>query len=362
MKREQLLEQNLKKWAAISGLGFALLGENDQMVLSAGDPQLPSKPTLEAFRNEAAGTLYADGCSLFPILDGKEPLYVLAVSGPEDTTSLIGALAVCQVESLLEATSVRTDRHQFLLDLLHGNIMGKDLIQQARHFHLPADTPRILLLIETSQEQDPGIHSIIRTVLGSRTRDHLVPLADNTCAVLREMDAKSSLEEIDTLCHMLVGALNTEAMVKARVSYSNPFAELSLASRAYTEAESALEIGRIFTAERHVSGYARLGIGRLIYQLPKNICEIFIDEILQAESLDSLDEETLNIIRTFFDNNLNLSETSRQLYVHRNTLVYRFEKLEKKYGLDIRSFEDALLFKLAMLVSNYLFYLRQSEK
>ena len=112
-----------------------------------------------------------------------------------------------------------------------------------------------------------------------------------------------------------------------------------------------LRLGKIFYAERNVFGYRTLGIGRLIYQLPVSICEMFIEEIFGDESLDSIDGETLAIIRTFFENNLNLSETSRQLYVHRNTLVYRFEKIQKKFGLDLRTFEDAMTFKLAMLVS-----------
>lgn len=103
-------------------------------------------------------------------------------------------------------------------------------------------------------------------------------------------------------------------------------------------------------------GYRKLGIGRLIYQLPEEVCEMFIEEIFDGESLDAIDGETLRIIRTFFENNLNLSETSRQLYVHRNTLVYRFEKIQKRFGLDLRSFEDALTFKIAMLVSGYLRY------
>lgn len=148
--------------------------------------------------------------------------------------------------------------------------------------------------------------------------------------------------------------LGAEAMTQAWVAYSNTADDLRELSSAYKEARTALEIGKIFYAERAVFGYRTLGIGRLIYQLPVSICEMFIEEIFGDESLDSIDGETLAIIRTFFENNLNLSETSRQLYVHRNTLVYRFEKIQKKFGLDLRTFEDAMTFKLAMLVAGYL--------
>ena len=148
----------------------------------------------------------------------------------------------------------------------------------------------------------------------------------------------------------------TEAMTSAWVAYSNLAEDISRLPDAYKEAHTALEVGKIFYADKNVFGYNQLGIGRLIYQLPISICEMFIDEIFKEETLDSIDEETLITIRTFFENNLNLSETSRQLYVHRNTLVYRFEKLQRKFGLDIRAFEDALTFKLAMMVVDYIKY------
>ena len=162
--------------------------------------------------------------------------------------------------------------------------------------------------------------------------------------------------DLDDIAHMLVDMLNTEAMTSAWVSYSNIADDLKQLPDAYKEARTALEVGKIFYTGKNVFGYNRLGIGRLIYQLPVEICEMFIDEFFKEETLDSIDDETLATIRTFFENNLNLSETSRQLYVHRNTLVYRFEKLQKKFGLDIRTFEDALTFKLAMMVVNYIKY------
>ena len=156
-------------------------------------------------------------------------------------------------------------------------------------------------------------------------------------------------------CPEAIAAM-TEAMTSAWVSYSNIADDLKQLPDAYKEARTALEVGKIFYTGKNVFGYNRLGIGRLIYQLPVEICEMFIDEFFKEETLDSIDDETLTTIRTFFENNLNLSETSRQLYVHRNTLVYRFEKLQKKFGLDIRTFEDALTFKLAMMVVNYIKY------
>ena len=161
---------------------------------------------------------------------------------------------------------------------------------------------------------------------------------------------------------MLVDMLNTEAMTSAWVSYSNVADDIMQLSDAYKEARTALEVGKIFYADKNVFGYNRLGIGRLIYQLPTQVCDMFVGEIFGEESLDSIDDETLNIIRTFFENNLNLSETSRQLYVHRNTLVYRFEKLQKRFGLDIRYHHGKLKGQRIFEGTDYITYSRNHGK
>jgi carbohydrate diacid regulator len=172
--------------------------------------------------------------------------------------------------------------------------------------------------------------------------------------VLDERDDYDSLEKI---AHTIVDMMNMEAMLNVRVAYGTIVNELKEVSKSYKEAKMALDVGKIFYAEKKVTAYNTLGIGRLIYQLPVNLCRIFIDEIFGSETPLELDEETLTTINKFFENNLNVSETSRQLFVHRNTLVYRIEKLEKSTGLDIRRFDDALTFKIALMVLNYMKYL-----
>ena len=194
----------------------------------------------------------------------------------------------------------------------------------------------------------------MRNVFVNRGRDYVSALDEAVSVVVHELKDNEDMEDIDSISGLLIDVLNTEVMTKAWVSYGNICEDITKLHYGYTEAMTAMEIGRIFYADRHVFGYSRLGIGRLIYQLPVETCEMFIEEIFGEERLDTLDEESMNIVRTFFENNLNLSETSRKLYVHRNTLVYRLEKIQKKYGLDIRMFEDALTFKLAMLVTDYI--------
>ena len=156
---------------------------------------------------------------------------------------------------------------------------------------------------------------------------------------------------------MIVDMMNAEAMMNVRVAYGTIVQELKDVSKSYKEASLALDVGKIFYVEKKVNAYSNLGIGRLIYQLPVNLCRIFIDEIFGDADPAEFDEEILTTVNKFFENNLNVSETSRQLFVHRNTLVYRIEKLQKSTGLDVRTFDDALTFKIAMMVVNYMKYL-----
>ena len=211
--------------------------------------------------------------------------------------------------------------------------------------------------METKQSKDENALATIRNIFAAKTRDFITAIDDSGIIILRELQPSEDYSDLDDIAHMLVDMLNTEAMTSAWVSYSNIADDLKQLPDAYKgKRELPWKWARFSYTGKNVFGYNRLGIGRLIYQLPVEICEMFIDEFFKEETLDSIDDETLTTIRTFFENNLNLSETSRQLYVHRNTLVYRFEKLQKKFGLDIRTFEDALTFKLAMMVVNYIKY------
>lgn len=247
-------------------------------------------------------------------------------------------------------------------NLLLGRYSQVEAFNKAARLHIAPSVRRAVFLVETKQHKDENALATIRNIFSARTRDFITALDDSGIIVVRELQSTESYEELNGIACMLVDMLNTEAMTSAWVSYSNVADDIMQLSDAYKEARTALEVGKIFYADKNVFGYNRLGIGRLIYQLPTQVCDMFVGEIFGEESLDSIDDETLNIIRTFFENNLNLSETSRQLYVHRNTLVYRFEKLQKRFGLDIRTFEDALAFKLAMMVSDYITYSRNHGK
>lgn len=356
MKIQQTIQKSLDDWNRISGLDFCILDENDQIYISTGDRRLPSSEKLAQFREDPALCISNHSCSLYKLNNAPQSNMLLIVWGSGEQASTIGELAVCQVESLLTAYTEKTDKNSFMQNLLLNRYSQVEAFNKAARLHITPTARRAVFLVETKQHKDENALATIRNIFSARTRDFITALDDSGIIVVRELQNTESYEELDSIACMLVDMLNTEAMTSAWVSYSNVADDIMELSDAYKEARTALEVGKIFYADKNVFGYNRLGIGRLIYQLPTQVCNMFVGEIFGEESLESIDDETLNIIRTFFENNLNLSETSRQLYVHRNTLVYRFEKLQKRFGLDIRTFEDALAFKLAMMVFDYITY------
>lgn len=362
MKIQQTLQKCLDDWSRISGLDFCILDENDQIYSSTSDRKLPSAEKLSQFREDTALCISNRSCSLYKLVNTSQSDMLLVVWGSCEQASIIGELAVCQVESLLNAYVEKTDKNSFMQNLLLNRYSQVEAFNKAARLHITPSARRAVFLVETKQHKDESALATIRNIFSARTRDFITALDDSGIIVVRELQSTESYDELEGIACMLVDMLNTEAMTSAWVSYSNVADDIMQLSDAYKEARTALEVGKIFYADKNVFGYNRLGIGRLIYQLPTQVCDMFVGEIFGEESLESIDDETLNIIRTFFENNLNLSETSRQLYVHRNTLVYRFEKLQKRFGLDIRTFEDALAFKLAMMVSDYITYSKNHGK
>ena len=201
----------------------------------------------------------------------------------------------------------------------------------------------------------------MKGMFSSQAGDYITAVDESSVILIKALEPNATHENLMDIANTIVGMMNTEAMMNVRVSFGTIVPELKDVSKSYKEAKMALDVGKIFYAERNVAAYSTLGIGRLIYQLPVNLCKIFIDEIFGENVPNDLDEETLTTINKFFENNLNVSETSRQLFVHRNTLVYRIEKIQKSTGLDLRNFDDALTFKIALMVVNYMKYLDSTE-
>ena len=176
----------------------------------------------------------------------------------------------------------------------------------------------------------------------------------NNIALIKELKEVVSSEELENTAQSILDTINAETMLTVLIGLSSPANNIDELNNSYKEAQTALEVGKVFDEEKYILNYDNLGIGRLIYQLPIKLCELFLQEVFKKGDLTALDDETILTINKFFGNDLNVSETSRQLFVHRNTLVYRLEKIYKLTGLDLRKFDQAIVFKVAMMVHKYL--------
>ena len=232
-----------------------------------------------------------------------------------------------------------------------------DVYNRAKKLHVEVAVPRVVLLVEADKEKDSTIAELLRGMFSSQSGDFVTAVDENNVILIKSLEPEEGYEEIHQVAQSIVDTISAEAMTNVRVSYGTIVQELKDVSKSYKEAMMAIDVGKIFYAEKRVNSYATLGIGRLIYQLPTNLCKIFMEEIFGDTDPGSLDDEIVSTAYKFFENNLNVSETSRQLFIHRNTLVYRIEKLQKATGLDVRTFDDALTFKIAMMVYDYMCYL-----
>ena len=220
---------------------------------------------------------------------------------------------------------------------------------------------RVVFLIETKHEKDGNALETVRSLFAAKTKDFITAVDEKNIILVKEVKPMEDYDDLEKTANMILDMLNTEAMTKVHVSFGTIVGDIKEVSRSYKEAKMALDVGKIFYSGKNVVAYSNLGIGRLIYQLPLPLCRMFIREVFESKSPDDFDEETLATINKFFENSLNVSETSRQLYIHRNTLVYRLDKLQKSTGLDLRVFEDAITFKIALMVVKYMKYMENQD-
>ena len=270
-------------------------------------------------------------------------------------------MAAFQIQNLLVAYKERFDKDNFIKNLLLDNLLLVDIYNRSKKLYIDVDARRCVCIIETKNEKDSVALETVRTLFSGNKKDFITAVDEKSIILVKELEEKQGYEDIEKIARTIVDMLNTEAMVKATVAYGTIVKEIKEVSRSYKEARMALDVGKIFFSTKNVIAYNNLGIGRLIYQLPIPLCKMFISEIFEGKSPDEFDEETLTTINKFFENSLNVSETSRQLYIHRNTLVYRLDKLQKSTGLDLRVFEDAITFKIALMVVKYMKYMENTD-
>lgn len=353
----QIMANCIEELKAITKVDLAVFGIDGTAVTATFDVRDISGELIKSFSDSPADSQVIGKDHLLKIMDEGELIYILVARGSNDEAYLIAKIAVSQIQQLITAYKERFDRNNFFQNLLMDNLLLVDMYNRAKKLHIEATVPRVVLLIETGMEKDNTAAELLRGMFSIQSGDFITEVDESNVILIKSLEPNEGYNVIEKTAQTIVDMMSTEAMLNVRVAYGTIVQELKDVSKSYKEAMVAMDVGRIFYVEKKVNAYGSLGIGRLIYQLPANLCKIFIDEIFGDNNPGDFDEEIVTTVNKFFENNLNVSETSRQLFVHRNTLVYRVEKLQKITGLDVRTFDDALTFKIAMMVYNYMKYL-----
>ena len=326
-----------------------------------GEPEI-NRSDIVSFAESQADSQEIKGSMYFKVYDDYQIEYVVIVTGGEEM-SMVGKLAAFQIQNLLVAYKEHFDKDNFIKNLLLDNLLLVDVYNRAMKLHITTNAKRVVYILESEQSKDYSTLEAVKNLFSKTKNDFITAVDENSIIIIKELKEEDGQKELAEIAESITRTLAQEGNVRdtTHVAYGNAVTEIKEVSRSYKEARMALDVGKIFFSDQNIIAYSQLGIGRLIYQLPIPLCKMFIKEIFTDKSPDDFDEETLTTINKFFENSLNVSETSRQLYIHRNTLVYRLDKLQKSTGLDLRVFDDAITFKIALMVVRYMKYMETLE-
>ena len=362
MISNQILQNTIEGLKGISRIDFCVLDTEGKALATTFEDTWNYESAVLSFVESPADSQVIQGCQFFKIFDEQQLEYVLLAGGESEDVYMLGKIAAFQVQSLLVAYKERFDKDNFIKNLLLDNLLLVDIYNRAKKLHIDTEAKRVIFIIETSHEKDSVALDNVRNLLGGKSRDFVTVVDEKNIIVVKELADKAGSRELEKMAKEMMEILRAESEDdKIHIAYGTVVNDIKEVSKSYKEAKLALDVGKIFFDEKDIVAYSTLGIGRLIYQLPIPLCKMFIKEIFEGKSPDEFDEETLTTINKFFENSLNVSETSRQLYIHRNTLVYRLDKLQKSTGLDLRVFEDAITFKIALMVVKYMKYMETLE-
>ncbi len=364
MISNQVLQSTIEGIKEISRVELGIMDADGREVAVTADVFKEAAPAIPDFAASAADSQSAGPYQFFKVFDDKQLEYVIVVCGETDNTLMIGRMAAFQVQGLVGAFKEHYDKDSFMKNLLLDNLLLIDIYERAKKLHIKANMPRVVLLVEAdrTRSRDKDVLTTMQEYIGTSAADFVTAVDENDVVVIRDVLSPQKTAEIDRFAADALDALEAGGIVGARISYGTVVGELKELSHSYKEAKMALDVSKIFFDDKKIIAYNQLGIGRLIYQLPIPLCRMFIREVFKDKRPDEFDEETLTTINKFFENNLNVSETSRQLFIHRNTLVYRLDKLQKSTGLDLRVFDDAITFKIALMVVKYMNYMERENQ
>lgn len=362
MLTNQKIQKILNEIKEITGIDNVLCASDGGVI--GGTMELPKEfeSIIGMFGEAGHDTTTAMGYTLLRLDVEGDAEYILVMKTTEKSDEVLCRMAASQIKNIAMNMADKYDRNNFIQNILLGNFLPVDIQSRARKFHIEAKS-RVAFVIDTGKKNMDMAIEFVKNLSNMKSGDFVTNVDTHSIVLVKDVshiDENSMEKELEEIAESLADNLHMEAMIKVRVGYGNVVARINEISDSYQEAKLALEVGRVFYAQKDTISYGKLGIGRLIYQLPMSLCEMFIKEVFGDNVPEILDdEEAMSTINKFFENSLNISETARQLYVHRNTLVYRLERIEKAIGLDIRNFDDAMTFRIAVMV---LAHMRDSKE
>ena len=361
MITNQILQNTVEGLKNITKVDMCIIDIDGKVLAGTCADKKDMSASVGAFVKMSAETQAIQGKYFLKIYDEERLEYVLVVFGDDEEAKKVGKIVAFQIQSLLVAYEERFDKDNFFKNLLLDNLLLVDIYNRAKKLHIDTDVRRAIFIIEMSAEKDANALERVRTILSGKNKDFVTAVDEKNVIIVKEVGANDNYKKLNKYAEEILTTLKAEGEDGCHIAYGTIISDIKEVSKSYKEAKLALDVGKIFFHDKDVIAYNTLGIGRLIYQLPLPLCKMFIREIFEGKSPDSFDEETLTTINKFFENSLNVSETSRQLYIHRNTLVYRLDKIQKSTGLDLRVFEDAITFKIALMVVKYMKYMETLE-
>ena len=295
-----------------------------------------------------------DGYTYKPFGVHVKPDYAVFVEGTDEMAGKYASILAIALSSIKQYYDEKYDRNNFVKNIILDNVLPGDISIKSRELHFNADITRVVFLISIVSTNDVSAYDVIQNLFPDKNKDFVFNITESEIVLVKEIKSGIDINDLEKLARSIADTLQTEFFTRVNIGIGTPVIGVKDLARSFKESQIAIEVGKVFDTEKNIVSYDNLGIARLIYHLPTTLCETFLKEVFKKGSIESLDHETLFTIQRFFENNLNVSETSRKLCVHRTTLVYRLDKIKKLTGLDLREFDHAIIFKIALMVKKYL--------
>ena len=311
--------------------------------------------SIPVFHNDGGDRIARNQGKTFKIINsGTDNEYTVFAEGEDDFARTVCVMASVAINEASMNFEENHDKRTFVKNIVSENILPGDLYSRAKELRFAVDITRGVLVVCHDAAVDLPAIELVQNIFPDKQHDFVFSVSETEIVLIKEMPPAGDLKYLQKLAEMIEQKLCDELELNVVVGIGTPARHLRELAARFKEAQVSIDIGKVFEPEKTIVSYETLGIGRLIYQLPTTLCEIFLSEVFKKNPIEALDQETLFTIDKFFENSLNVSETSRKLFVHRNTLVYRLEKIKKITGLDLREFDHAIIFKVALMVKKYL--------